>query len=341
MRIIPMCFSSILQVPRCRFHTLANFWPESFHSLPNKCGSNSTFRLHSAKLDGLEGGYSRRWIRRPVSTKTEGTNKITQNKNKLTSASHGVLEETVSTSTLNITKTENIEYRNIPYFDIRREILENNDLAKLVTVIVFDLETTGFSRTEDRIVEIALRDLHGGENSTFQTLVNPGRSVPNTIVHGISKCMVENPNVPRMKEVAPILLQYVKSRHKPGGYALLVAHNGRAFDVPFLITELNRCGVELPSNWLFLDSLPLARKWIKTKGVKSRTSLQGLREHLGIKLEGPAHRAMSDVRVLIIIFQKMTFDLKATVASLVADSFTASEKKNEMKESDVKKKKKN
>lgn len=191
-----MCFS-ILQVPRCRIHTLTNFWWESFRSLNRTCGNNSSVKLHSSKTNGLEGGYRKRWIRRPVSTKTEGRNQITEN-SKLTTVRHEILDETVSSSTkLNVNKTEISGFQKIQDCDIQEKIAENTDLSKLVTVIVFDIETTGFSREYDRIIEIALHDLQGGENSTFQTLVNPGRYVPNSNVHGITTHMVCKPEVPR------------------------------------------------------------------------------------------------------------------------------------------------
>lgn len=70
-----------------------------------------------------------------------------------------------------------------------------------------------------------------------------------------------------MEDLIPILLQYVKSRQKPGGYIMWVAHNARSFDVPFLINEFTRCSTEVPSNWLFLDTLPLAREVMKSEGV--------------------------------------------------------------------------
>ncbi|KAJ9185972.1 hypothetical protein P3X46_005538 [Hevea brasiliensis] len=329
MRTFPMCFS-ILQIPRCRIHTLANFWQESFHSLQHRtCRNNSSFRLLGSKANGPEGGYSRRWIRRPISTKTEGTNKITRNSSKSTSIRHEILDETVSTS-VNVKKNELCELRKTQYCDIQRKILETDDLAKLVTVIVFDLETTGFSRENERIIEIALQDLQGGENSTFQTLVNPDRYVPNSSVHGITTHMVCRPGIPRMEELIPILLEYIRSRQKPGGYVLLVAHNARTFDVPFLTNEFNRCGVDIPSNWLFVDTVPLAREWMKSEGFKisSRVSLAVLRDTFGIKLTGSAHRAMSDVNTLSLVFQRLTFDLKLTLDSLVAKSFTASDLTN-------------
>jgi DNA polymerase III epsilon subunit-like protein len=65
------------------------------------------------------------------------------------------------------------------------------------TILVFDIETTGFSRRGDRIIEFAARDLTGGKNSTFQTLINPEREIRNADVHRISTKMVDRSDVPR------------------------------------------------------------------------------------------------------------------------------------------------
>ncbi|KAL0335456.1 UNVERIFIED_CONTAM: Exonuclease DPD1, chloroplastic/mitochondrial [Sesamum radiatum] len=70
-----------------------------------------------------------------------------------------------------------------------------------------------------------------------------------------------------MKDLIPIFLQYVRSRQIPGGVVVLVSHNGRTFDVPFLKKEFSRCSYEIPSDWLFADTLPLARAVMKSKGV--------------------------------------------------------------------------
>ena len=108
------------------------------------------------------------------------------------------MDGTVSTSTnLIVDKLEISESQRIQYCEVQEKVTENKDLAKLVTVIVFDTETTGLSRANDRIIEIGLQDLGGGENSTFQTLVNPERIVPNPHVHGITTYMVNRPDVPR------------------------------------------------------------------------------------------------------------------------------------------------
>lgn len=172
-----------------------------------------------------------------------------------------------------------------------------------------------------------------------------------------------------MEELIPILLKYLKGRQKPGGFVLLIAHNGRSFDVPFLRSEFHRCGVEFPSNWLFADSLIMARKAMKSKGLcvglfvctlmlehvrtmnltrlhpsyllcagseasSKSLKLQDLRVHLGVPLVGSAHRAMSDVVVLSKVFPILTCILKLTLANLVAEhSFLLSDIDNPEKSS--------
>ncbi|KAK3151376.1 hypothetical protein QOZ80_3AG0245080 [Eleusine coracana subsp. coracana] len=194
------------------------------------------------------------------------------------------------------------------------------------TILVFDIETSGFSRRNDRIIEFAVRDLMGGKNSTFQTLINPEKDVRNTHVHGISNRMLTRPEVPKFGELIPILLQYVWSRQMDGKPVLWVAHNGRTFDVPFLIFEFRRCKMEMPGDWLFVDTLPIAKQLVDSNGSKlSSVSLEKLREHYKIPITGSAHRAMQDVTTLCYVLQKLTFELKLTVPQLLEKSFRVSD----------------
>ncbi|KAM1095389.1 hypothetical protein EV1_010369 [Malus domestica] len=322
MRTLSMCFSSLSQVPRsCSVYGLAHFWSEGFPNLSRTCGYNCNSKLHDSRIYAVDGGNSRKWTRRSLTTKTEGRNKSP------IKLSREILDVTVSTSAaLNINKMETSQYQQTQPLDFRQAIAQNKDLADLVTVIVFDIETTGFSREKDRIIEIALQDLEGGENSTFQTLVNPERSVLNSHVHGITTDMVNRPDVPRFKDLLPILVKYVKSRQKPGGCVMLVAHNARTFDVPFIRSEFLRCSVDIPSTWLFRDTMPLGREAMKSEGSSSRSiSLQALREHFQIPLDGTAHRAMADVKVLSAVLQRLTCILKLPLSSLVGEAFLASE----------------
>lgn len=321
-----MCFS-ILQSPKYCIRSLASFCNESFHRLGGSCENRPDYRLLCTKSYGDEGGYSRRWTRRNLSTNTEGQNNVTQSRKSV--------QEAWTREQLILRKKKINDYQNVQCCDIQELIAQNKDISTLLTVIVFDIETTGFSRENDSIIEIGLQDLSGGENSTFHTLVNPERHVPNQHIHKISTNMVCRPEVPRMVDLIPILLQYVKSRQKPGGYVMLVAHNARAFDVPFLIEEFARHSYEIPPSWLFVDTLPMAREVMKSGGsnLTSGTKLQDLREYYKIPLVGTAHRAISDVKMLSLIFQRLTFDLKLPISDLVVRSFTATNLKKKKKKS--------
>ncbi|XP_062226806.1 exonuclease DPD1, chloroplastic/mitochondrial-like [Phragmites australis] len=199
------------------------------------------------------------------------------------------------------------------------------------TILVFDIETTGFLHKDNRIIEFALRDLSGGKNCTFETLINPERNVPKraSAVNCISTDLVCRPDIPRFSDVLPVLLAYVRSRQAPGKPVLWVAHNAKQFDAPFLVQEFDRCSAQIPTDWLFVDSLSLARKLVKLKsdGKKHRVrvNLEALSNHYGICSKGPSHRAMPDVTTLCYILQKITFDLKLTYEGLMNESIRASD----------------
>ncbi|KAK9069653.1 hypothetical protein SSX86_011557 [Deinandra increscens subsp. villosa] len=316
-----MCFSHF-QLPRCQIHSLYGSWCKKVNNLSKGHENNSNFQLLGPGIYGLHGGHSRRWTRKSLSTNTEGKNVLSR---KTTNISQQITD--VSSLTHSNLNTSRVEIGECKSVHIEQKISENKDISKCTTVIVFDTETTGLSRENDRIIEIALQDLSGGVNSTFQTLVNPEKIVTNSNIHGISQRMVSSSGVPRMKELIPILVQYVRSRQKPGGQTLLVAHNAKTFDVPFLISEFNRSSYEIPSDWYFVDSMSPARDLMKLEGSElTSKSLQALREHYKIPLIGNAHRAMADVHVLALVLQRMTRDLKLTIPSLLENySFTASQ----------------
>ena len=187
---------SLLQLHRCKTHSLANCWGGAVHSVRKTYANNSSVRLLGSRIYGLEGGLNKDWNQRVVTTKAKGIKQATVN-TKLKSTNHEISRGKILTSdTVNVNKTQLGQYQKIQYPDMKQEIAPSKDM-KQATVIVFDLETTGYSRVHDRIVEIALRDLRGGENSTFQTLVNPQRHVPNSHIHGIVTQMVNRPDVPR------------------------------------------------------------------------------------------------------------------------------------------------
>ena len=100
---------------------------------------------------------------------------------------------------------------------------------------VVDLETTGGLSQRDRITEVGIVIVENGAIvETFQSLVNPERSIPPQItrITGITNEMVQD--APKFFEIAKDIVLMTKS-------CVFVAHNV-GFDYGFLQHEFNRLG---------------------------------------------------------------------------------------------------
>ena len=176
-------------------------------------------------------------------------------------------------------------------------------------VIAFDLETTGLSKDKNRIIEIAAVNVTDPTHAPMATLINPGRfniPPPITQLTGITNSMVSAPAVPSFARAAELLEEYVTEARRAGGGApvILAAHNARQFDAGFLQAEYRRLGRELPDDWRFVDTLPLARKRLDKNTVGS-FKLETLAAHFACgPAEGEAaHRAQADARMLGDVLQ--------------------------------------
>src|SRR5687768_13369568 len=101
-----------------------------------------------------------------------------------------------------------------------------------------DLETTGTNLETDRIVEIAIvKILPDGNRSVKRKLLNPGIPISknSSDVHGITDEMVKD--APTFRQVAHELKQILDGCDF-GGY------NSNRFDIPLLVEEFLRSGVE-------------------------------------------------------------------------------------------------
>lgn len=106
-------------------------------------------------------------------------------------------------------------------------------------LVAFDLETTGTDTERDRIVEIALIRVEPlGLRREFATRVNPGVPIPPeaTRVHGISDADVAG--APRFAEIAAEVVALLEG-------ADLAGFNTGRFDLPLLLREFERAGVQL------------------------------------------------------------------------------------------------
>jgi DNA polymerase III subunit epsilon len=153
---------------------------------------------------------------------------------------------------------------------------------------VVDLETTGISpHLHDRVVEVGIvrmaRAPQGGWEVTdeFVTLVNPGRDIGPTRIHGITAAEVTE--APQFSDVSGDIAARLDD-------AVIAAHNLR-FDVTFLKAEFARAGFTMPE-LPGVCTLGLACRI--HSGLPSR-KLAHLCEEAGIEHE-EGHSALEDAR---------------------------------------------
>ncbi len=105
-------------------------------------------------------------------------------------------------------------------------------------ICFFDLETTGVDICKDRIVEISILKIFPNGNKESKTwLVNPQMPIPaeSTAIHNISNEKVANE--PTFAQLATTVHNMIKDSD-------LAGYNSDRFDIPLLVEELLRAGVD-------------------------------------------------------------------------------------------------
>jgi DNA polymerase-3 subunit epsilon len=112
----------------------------------------------------------------------------------------------------------------------------------------FDLEATGVNIGVDRIVEIAiLKAMPDGSELVYTKRINPEIPIPlvTSLIHGIYDEHIQNE--PTFAQVAQEIADFI-------GDADLAGYNSNKFDIPMLLEEFLRVGVDLDmSDRKFVD----------------------------------------------------------------------------------------
>ncbi len=164
-----------------------------------------------------------------------------------------------------------------------------NDYMANQVFVAFDTETTGLWAATNRIVEIgavAFR-LSGGEISSFESLANPGRPIPEEVIeiHGITDAIVHDAD-----PIGKVLVEFIK--FCPAD-SILIAHNA-PFDISFVGWELKRNEMTFGDNPI-LDSKTILQRLCP--GLKSY-SLENLARHFDLLDGSQSHRALGDARLV-------------------------------------------
>jgi DNA polymerase-3 subunit epsilon len=157
---------------------------------------------------------------------------------------------------------------------------------------ILDIETTGLSPINERIIEIAIY-IHDGNQivNEYSTFVNPERYISANItrITGITNEMVEN--APKFWEVAKDIIILTEGKS-------FVAHNA-TFDYNFIRNEFKSLGYDFKRDRLC--TVKLSRKIIPNH---KSYSLGKICSDLGIVING-RHRAAGDALATVKLFEHL------------------------------------
>jgi DNA polymerase III subunit epsilon len=181
--------------------------------------------------------------------------------------------------------------------------------------IIFDTETTGLDKNEDRVIEIGAVELVNrfSTGRTFHVYINPdGREIhPDAQrVHGISNADLADK--PVFAAIADQFCEFIE-----GGK--LVAHNA-GFDTDFINAEFSRLGLPPVTNDRVIDTLQLARR----KHPMGPNSLDALCKRYNIdNSHRTLHGALLDAELLAEVYLELNGGRQAALGLVTVETKTS------------------
>ena len=151
--------------------------------------------------------------------------------------------------------------------------------------VALDVETTGLKPSRQRIIEIAAIRYRGGQvERSLETLLNPGRAIPEFISKLTTITNEHVREAPAFDQVAAEVVEFI-------GDSLIVGHNV-GFDIGFMNAELGRAGMPPLVNDR-LDTMGLAVRLLRSL---RKPSLDRVASAVGLSPR-KIHRAGGDARL--------------------------------------------
>jgi len=159
-------------------------------------------------------------------------------------------------------------------------------------LFVFDVETTGLSVSKDRIIQLAAIKYFADGRPPIERVryINPGMHIPQEVTDltGITDEMVKDS--PTFKQIHKNLLDFI-------GDADFLGFNSNRFDIPLLLEEFERCGVQLDmTDRKYVDGLRIFHQ------MEPRTLKAAMKFYCNEELI-KAHDALADTRATMRVFE--------------------------------------
>ncbi|MBK9270696.1 MAG: 3'-5' exonuclease [Saprospiraceae bacterium] len=159
-------------------------------------------------------------------------------------------------------------------------------------LVFIDVETTGLHVLRDRILQIAMVKFKPGSDTPEEKmfLIHPGIPISEESIkiHGITP--EDLIHQPKFEELAEEIFSFI-------GDADLAGYNSNRFDVPILMEEFARCGIEFDvENRRLIDVQRIFYK------MEPRTLRAAYQFYCGKEIQ-QAHDAMADVKATIEVLQ--------------------------------------
>ncbi len=190
--------------------------------------------------------------------------------------------------------------------DLEKIVVGDNERSFAESFVVFDLETTGLSPINDRIIEIGAVKIKDGQVvDHFSTFVNPDTPISFKIekITGINDDMVLD--APKIEAVFEKFMDFCSG-------CVLVAHNA-PFDTGFIMENSKR--LKMPFLFSSVDTLGISRLLYPKNG---KHTLDAIAKIMGVSLINH-HRAVDDANATAQIFIKMIPILKEMGAKNIGE----------------------
>ena len=182
-------------------------------------------------------------------------------------------------------------------FDDTRSLVNNYKGDNKNTFVVFDVETTGFSPIDDRIIEMGAVKIQDGKViDNFSEFTDPGFHIPYRITELTTIDDATVAGCPSFDNILDKFMDFCKD-------SVLVAHNAE-FDISFIKSSMHRMGIHF--DYEYIDTLELSRYLLPDL---KKHKLDVLTSMFNINLENH-HRAIDDATATGFVFLKLLDLLK-------------------------------